>query len=185
MCRTSVECPGYVVYYTREAYNCLLYTSHQPIFLKLAVRVHTFTLQNSIVSEIDRLPKIGGGETKMWGGQNCEKIAKVHVGYQIKENFNSVSYTHLDVYKRQICLVYYISILDFTKSCEIHCIYVFVCAFLLQAYVSQNDGSDYLCAFVLVYCTGRKYMKLLSLITPTCSWVTYMSILRFWMLRLN
>ena len=72
---------------------------HQPVFAKLAIYVP----QNFIVSEIDLI--INGNQGENMCGRTFLMI-KRRVVYQIKETFNhslsTVSYTHLDVYKRQI-----------------------------------------------------------------------------------
>ena len=58
---------------------------YQALFVKLSMRVHNFTLENPFVFETDPSKNRVCGRQKC-AGQNCENIAKAHVGYQIKGN---------------------------------------------------------------------------------------------------
>ena len=65
---------------------------------KVGIRVHTFTLQiPTVFEETDPPPPMVGR-----GRQNCEGIKIVKKIEKSVWGIDPVSYTHLDVYKRQV-----------------------------------------------------------------------------------
>ena len=82
--KKQVECAENSI--TSVSYTHLQH--HQPIFVKLGTQIHNFILHNSTVFEIRRPQKNGDGKQKCEGVKIVKKISKVHVGHQIKKNFN-------------------------------------------------------------------------------------------------
>ena len=62
--------------------------SHDNVSIQFGTRVYTFTLHNPVVFETDPPNNWEKEEGKNVMGQNCEKIGKARVAYQIKGNLN-------------------------------------------------------------------------------------------------